>query len=319
MIRAQAFLVFLFPAAASAASFSAKVTGVTSCDSITVQHEIKTLRVRLHGIICPDRGPLVEKARLLASKAVLGKVVRVVVKESHRGYVMARVFFVDKDRDQLRGWSRPTCLNDLLVRSNLARVDPDAEQQASGDEAKAAQPPEQRAENARGGRADIERRREIAKRRQPDIERRRRIAQRRADAAERREIARRKRAKRRREIARRKRAKLREEARLRGEVQDTETAPESQPSPRVCQTDSDCVLDYSVRRTNPKDPCSCLRCGRVMPRPINRAAARLLARKERPQRCPQQRCPKCWIAPIPHNLKASCHEGQCVLGKPAAK
>lgn len=83
-----------------------------------------------------------------------------------------------------------------------------------------------------------------------------------------------------------------------------------------CRTDADCVLDYSVALTNPRDPCSCPRCGRHLPRAVSKA----LAPKPPSRPCAPRPCPACLVHPPPP-LRAVCESGRCKVSdvkRPAA-
>ncbi len=101
----------LLASQALAADFSGRVVGVSDGDTITVLHNGKGERIRLHGIDCPEkRQAFGNRAKQYTSKLVFGKTVT--------------VQFVDRDR-----YGRPVgvvllpdgrSLNHELVRAGLA-------------------------------------------------------------------------------------------------------------------------------------------------------------------------------------------------------
>src|SRR5207247_10694465 len=65
--------------------FTGKVVGVTDGDTITVLHNGKGERVRLHGIDCPEKGQAFgQRAKQFTSALAFGKEVTVTVLDSDR-------------------------------------------------------------------------------------------------------------------------------------------------------------------------------------------------------------------------------------------
>lgn len=87
-----------------------KVVGVADGDTITVMHDRRPVRIRLHGIDCPEkRQPFGNKAKQLTSRLVFGKVVTVQPVATDRyGRTVAKV--------SVGGQS----LNEALVKAGLA-------------------------------------------------------------------------------------------------------------------------------------------------------------------------------------------------------
>jgi hypothetical protein len=95
------------------ADFSGKVVGVQDGDTLEVMKERVAVRVRLHGIDCPEKGQAFgQRAKQFASELAFGKTVRVI--EKGRGVAWFLVFGV--------GWYG-TWDPDLPVR--LGRLVPD--------------------------------------------------------------------------------------------------------------------------------------------------------------------------------------------------
>jgi micrococcal nuclease len=94
-----------------AEEFSGKVVGVSDGDTITVLQNRTPIKVRLHGIDCPEIGQdFGSRAKAFASEIVFGQVVKVVPRETDRyGRTVADVILVDG-----------RILNHELVRAGLA-------------------------------------------------------------------------------------------------------------------------------------------------------------------------------------------------------
>jgi endonuclease YncB( thermonuclease family) len=89
----------------------ARVVGVTDGDTLTVRGGGATIKVRLNGIDCPEKGqPFGRAASEYTAKLAFGRDVRVVERSRDRyGRVVADVFLPDGK-----------CLNQELVRAGLA-------------------------------------------------------------------------------------------------------------------------------------------------------------------------------------------------------
>ena len=94
-----------------AEEFSGKVVGVSDGDTITVLQNRTPIKVRLHGIDCPEIGQdFGSRAKAFTSELVFGQVVKVVPRETDRyGRTVADVILVDG-----------RILNHELVRAGLA-------------------------------------------------------------------------------------------------------------------------------------------------------------------------------------------------------
>src|SRR5512135_262110 len=90
--------------------FSGKVVGVSDGDTITVLQNRTPIKVRLHGIDCPEIGQdFGSRAKAFASEIVFGQVVKVMPRETDRyGRTVADVILVDG-----------RILNHQLVRAGL--------------------------------------------------------------------------------------------------------------------------------------------------------------------------------------------------------
>ena len=95
----------------SLAQFSGEVVGISDGDTITVLRDRTPIRVRLHGIDCPESGQdFGSRAKAFTSGLAFGRVVQVVPRGQDRyGRVVADVVLPD-------GRS----LNEELVRAGLA-------------------------------------------------------------------------------------------------------------------------------------------------------------------------------------------------------
>jgi len=93
-----------------ATKFTAKVVGITDGDTITVLRDNGQIRIRLHGIDCPERGDdFSQKAKQFTSTLVFGKTVQVKPVDIDRyERTVARIYIGEKD------------LSVELVRSGLA-------------------------------------------------------------------------------------------------------------------------------------------------------------------------------------------------------
>ncbi len=80
-----------------AADFTGRVVGVADCDTITVLHNGKGERIRLHGIDCPEkRQAFGKRAKQFTSTLVFGKAVTVQVLDRDRyGRTVAEVLLPD--------------------------------------------------------------------------------------------------------------------------------------------------------------------------------------------------------------------------------
>ena len=75
----------LFSQAADPQSFTGKVVGVSDGDTISVIREGRAVKVRLHGIDCPEKGqPYGTKAKQYTSEMAFGKEVTVRIKDTDR-------------------------------------------------------------------------------------------------------------------------------------------------------------------------------------------------------------------------------------------
>ena len=90
------FLLFL-PVSALAQDFSGRVVGIADGDTITVLHDHTTIKVRLRGIDCPERGQPFGKAAKQATAAMaFRKVVTVNVRGRDKyGRTVAEVVLPD--------------------------------------------------------------------------------------------------------------------------------------------------------------------------------------------------------------------------------
>lgn len=72
------FLLIFFPVISAWADFTGKVVGVIDGDTIEVLNEQTPIRIRLHGIDCPEKGqPFGKRAKQAASALAFGKDVTV--------------------------------------------------------------------------------------------------------------------------------------------------------------------------------------------------------------------------------------------------
>jgi len=96
---------------AAGAGFTGIVVGVTDGDTLTVLNDRIPLKIRLHGIDCPERGqPFSQQAKQLASHLAFGKQVLVRPTDVDRyGRIVAEVTLPDG-----------RFLNHELVRSGMA-------------------------------------------------------------------------------------------------------------------------------------------------------------------------------------------------------
>ena len=103
--------IALVASQALAADFTGRVVGVADGDTITVMHNGKGKRIRLHGIDCPEkRQAFGNRAKQFTSKLVFGKTITVQVADRDRyGRTVGEVLLPD-------GRS----LNHELVRAGLA-------------------------------------------------------------------------------------------------------------------------------------------------------------------------------------------------------
>jgi len=94
-----------------AEEFSGKVVGVSDGDTITVLRNRTSIKVRLHGIDCPEMGQdFGSRAKAFTSELVFGQVVKVVPRDTDRyGRTVADVILADG-----------RILNHELVRAGLA-------------------------------------------------------------------------------------------------------------------------------------------------------------------------------------------------------
>jgi micrococcal nuclease len=111
MIVRLFILVLVSFSAARSESFSGRVVAVADGDTIDLLRDGRAVRVRLHGIDCPERGqPFGRQARQYTGTLAFGKTVIVRVRDTDRyGRVVAEVSLPD-------GKS----LNGELVRAGLA-------------------------------------------------------------------------------------------------------------------------------------------------------------------------------------------------------
>ena len=87
LLRVRTVLVALFvwSSLASAEDFTGKVVGVADGDTITVMHQGRGERIRLHGIDAPERGqPFTNRAKQFVSDLCYHKEVRVETKGQDR-------------------------------------------------------------------------------------------------------------------------------------------------------------------------------------------------------------------------------------------
>jgi endonuclease YncB( thermonuclease family) len=87
----------LFSQANDPQSFTGKVVGVSDGDTISVMWEGRAVKVRLHGIDCPEKGqPYGTKAKQYTSEMAFGKEVTVQVKDTDRyGRIVSEVILPD--------------------------------------------------------------------------------------------------------------------------------------------------------------------------------------------------------------------------------
>src|SRR5688572_15644425 len=77
--------VLVWSSLARAEDFTGKVVGVADGDTITVMHQGRGERIRLHGIDAPEKGqPFTNRAKQFVSDLCFGKEVRVEVKGQDR-------------------------------------------------------------------------------------------------------------------------------------------------------------------------------------------------------------------------------------------
>lgn len=78
-------LLLSFPISSTAATFTGKVVGISDGDTISVMREGRAVKVRLHGIDCPEKGqPYGTKAKQYTSEMAFGKEVKVRIKDTDR-------------------------------------------------------------------------------------------------------------------------------------------------------------------------------------------------------------------------------------------
>src|SRR3954467_14070954 len=77
--------------------FSGRVIGISDGDTLTVLRDRTPVRVRLHGIDCPEsRQDFGSRAKSLTSELAFGQVVKVVRRDTDRyGRTVAEVFLPD--------------------------------------------------------------------------------------------------------------------------------------------------------------------------------------------------------------------------------
>jgi micrococcal nuclease len=104
-------VVVSWVALAPAEEFTGKVVGVADGDTITVLRDRTPIKVRLHGIDCPERGQdFGSQAKAFTAKLVFGQVVKVVPRNTDRyGRTVAEVLLGDG-----------RILNHELVKAGLA-------------------------------------------------------------------------------------------------------------------------------------------------------------------------------------------------------
>ncbi len=108
------------PKSEAGGDFKGKVVGVLDGDTIEVMRGGRAVRIRLHGVDCPEkRQPYGAAAKKFASGLAFGKDVRVIVKDTDRyGRVVAQILLPDG-----------RMLHEELVKAGLAwwyrRYDPD--------------------------------------------------------------------------------------------------------------------------------------------------------------------------------------------------
>lgn len=105
------FGALLWAAAASPASWSGKVVAVNDGDTLEILQARAAVKVRLHGIDCPERGqPYGARARQAAAALAFGKMVEVrPVTKDRYGRIVAEVLLPDG-----------SSLNETLVRQGYA-------------------------------------------------------------------------------------------------------------------------------------------------------------------------------------------------------
>jgi micrococcal nuclease len=127
------FAVLFVSSAVSAEEFSGKVVGVVDGDTISVMRDGKAVRVRLHGIDCPEkRQAYGSRAKQFASDLVFGKHVAVEVTDVDRyrrliGKVRladGRILNHELVRSGLAWWYRKYAAKDTVLKSleNQARI-----------------------------------------------------------------------------------------------------------------------------------------------------------------------------------------------------
>ncbi len=99
--------------AADSETFTGRVIGVSDGDTISVMRGRKAVKVRLHGVDCPEsKQPFGSKAKAFTSERCFKKTVAVQVVDTDRyGRLVGRVHVQNGDRRE--------CLNEELVRAGL--------------------------------------------------------------------------------------------------------------------------------------------------------------------------------------------------------
>src|SRR5437773_3020072 len=83
--RSSALVLVLVFASPAFADFSGRVVGVSDGDTITVMHNGRGEKIRLHGIDCPEkRQAFGTKAKQFTSEHAFGKNVTIKVKDTDR-------------------------------------------------------------------------------------------------------------------------------------------------------------------------------------------------------------------------------------------
>ena len=130
MGRVLCVLLLVAFSSARSQSFSGRVVGIADGDTIDVLRDNRAVRVRLHGIDCPERGqPFGRQARQFTGSLAFGKTVDVRVRDTDRyGRFVAEVLLPDGkslNRELVRAglaWHYVRYSNDVT----LARLESDA-------------------------------------------------------------------------------------------------------------------------------------------------------------------------------------------------
>ncbi len=121
-----ALLLLSVPLSSQTDTFTGKVVGVSDGDTISVMREGRAVKVRLHGIDCPEKKqPFGTKAKWVTSDLAFGKEVEVRIKDTDRyGRIVGEVILPDgvslnKDlvHAGLAWWYRKYAPNDRTLKA----------------------------------------------------------------------------------------------------------------------------------------------------------------------------------------------------------